>query len=396
MKDFEHLLEKAVADGVVIGAVVCAKGNVNYSNVFGNRAIRPKAEPMTQDTVFVLASMTKLMTSIAVLQLVERGIVAMDDDIAPLLPVLARQPILTGFKENGTPVTKDRKGPITLRHLLTHSVGGSYEFSSGDISQWKKIQGTLGKPGTTVDEVFGHPLLYEPGESWSYGSASDWAGKVVEKLSGLSLEEYMKRHIWAPLGLENITFWPGTNPDMAKRLCSMSIRDTRSGKAVQSRKLIPMTPGAREAFGGQGAYATMGDYTEILNSLLTDDERLLKRETAATMFQPQLSGGPQKALDEAFSNPQWAVGYYPPGAYNWCLGGLLVEGKTEASWRKPGTMLWGGAINSAWFIDRATGVCGVFGSNLLPSADPQIEVLMTGFEEEIYKKAAKERPKTHL
>ncbi|KAK8014205.1 hypothetical protein PG990_007501 [Apiospora arundinis] len=311
MKAFEQLIEKAVADGVVLGAVVCAKGKVNYGKVFGSRAVAPKVEPMEPDTIFVLASMTKLMTSIAVLQLVERGVVKLDDDVAPLLPALARQPILDGFKEDGTPITKERTGPITLRHLLTHSVGGSYEFSNADISQWKKTQGTLGKPGTTVDEAFGHPLLYEPGESWSYGSASDWAGKVVEKLSGLSLEEYMKRNIWTPLGLKNTTFWPAANPDMANRVSSMSIRDTRSGKAVQSRKPIPMTPGAREAFGGQGAYASMRDYTEILNSLLTDDERLLKRETTASMFRPQLSGGSKQALDEAFSNPQWAVGYYP-------------------------------------------------------------------------------------
>ncbi|KAK7975682.1 S-adenosyl-L-methionine-dependent methyltransferase [Apiospora arundinis] len=371
MKDFEQLIEKAVADGVVLGAVVCAKGKVNYGKVFGSRAVAPKVEPMEPDTIFVLASMTKLMTSIAVLQLVERGIVKLDDDVAPLAA------------DAGKTANIGR-------------VGGSYEFSNADISQWKKTQGTLGKPGTTVDEAFGHPLLYEPGESWSYGSASDWAGKVVEKLSGLSLEEYMKRNIWTPLGLKNTTFWPAASPDMANRVSSMSIRDTRSGKAVQSRKPIPMTPGAREAFGGQGAYASMGDYTEILNSLLTDDERLLKRETTASMFRPQLSGGSKQALDEAFSNPQWAVGYYPPGAYNWCLGGLLVEGRTEAPWRKPGTMLWGGAINSAWFIDRVTGVCGVFGCNLLPAADPQIEVLMKGFEEEIYKKAAEERPKTHL
>lgn len=108
-----------------------------------------------------------------------------------------------------------------------------------------------------------------------------------------------------------------------------------------------MAPGAQEAFGGQGAYASMEHYAEILNSLLVDDERLLKKETTAAMFQPQLTGGPRQALNESMANPQWAVGYYPPGEYNWGLGGLLVEGKTEC-WRKPGTMLWGGAINSAW------------------------------------------------
>ncbi|KAK8131453.1 beta-lactamase family protein [Apiospora sp. TS-2023a] len=395
MKNFEHSLEQAVADGVVLGAVVCAKGKVNYSNVFGNRTVTPKAEPMERDTVFVLASMTKLMTSIAVMQLAERGFVKLEDDVAPLLPALAKQPILTGFGEDGTPTTKERSGPITLHHLLTHSVGGTYDSANSDILQWKKYHGLLRKPGVTVEEVFGHPLLYAPGESWCYGTASDWAGKVVEALSGLSLEDYMKQNIWSPLGVKAITFWPAAHPGMANRMCSMAFRDTRSGKAVQSRKPIPMTPGAQEAFGGQGAYASMVDYTEILNSLLVDDERLLKKETTAAMFQPQLSGSPKQALNESMANPQWAVGYYPPGEYNWGLGGLLVEGKTE-SWRKPGTMLWGGAINSAWFIDRATGVCGAFGCNLLPVADPQIELLMKVFEEEIYKKASEERRKTRL
>ncbi|KAK7943752.1 beta-lactamase family protein [Apiospora aurea] len=347
MKNFEQSVEKAVADGVVLGAVVCAKGKVNYSKVFGYRTLKPQAAPMESDTVFVLASMTKLMTSIAVLQLVERGAVKLDDDVAPLLPVLAKQPILTGFREDSTPITKERTGPITLHHLLTHSVGGTYDFANGDVLQWRKIQGLLGKPGVTVEEAFGHPLLYEPGESWCYGTGSDWAGKVVEALSGLSLENYMKQHIWSPLGVKDITFWPAARPDMANRMCSMSIRDTRSGKAVQSRKPIEMAPGAQEAFGGQGAYATMGDYTEILNSLMVDDERLLKKATTAAMFRPQLTGDSRQALNEAIAHPEWAVGYYPPGAYNWGLGGLLVEGKTE-SWRKPGSLLWGGAINSAW------------------------------------------------
>lgn len=131
---------------------------------------------MERDTIFVLASKTKLMTSIAVLQLVERGLVKLDDDVAPLLPALAKQPILTGFGEDGTPITKERSGPITLHQLLTHSLGGTYEFANSDILQWRKYQGLLGKTGGTIEEVFGHPLLYEPGESWCYGTASDVRG----------------------------------------------------------------------------------------------------------------------------------------------------------------------------------------------------------------------------
>ena len=107
------------------------------------------------------------------MQLVERRVVKLDEDVAHLLPALAKQPILTGFEKNVNPITKERSGPITLHHLLTHSVGGTYEFANSDILQWRKYQGLTGKSGATVEEVFGHPLLYEPGESWCYGTASD-------------------------------------------------------------------------------------------------------------------------------------------------------------------------------------------------------------------------------
>lgn len=128
---------------------------------------------MEKDTVFVMASMTKLITTIAALQLVERGLVALDQDVSPQLPVLAAQPILAGFGDDGVPVLKTREKPITLRQLLTHSFGGVYGFLSSNIARYRHHLGIDGARGTTVDELFAMPLLYEPGESWTYGGGLD-------------------------------------------------------------------------------------------------------------------------------------------------------------------------------------------------------------------------------
>lgn len=320
---------------------------MDYCKAFGNRQVKPEEKPMTGDTVFTIASMTKLMTTIAALQLVERRVVALDDDVTPVLPVLAQQGVLTGFSSDDVPITEKRKQAITLRQLLTHSSGVGYDFLQPEINQYKQYHNIA--PGTTINERFGTPLLHQPGEGWSYGGSLDWVGQLVEKLSGLSLEEYMKEHIWDPLGLRDITFWPKSRPgEYTERRAAMSIRDGKTGKAVQSRKPIDLGADLVEAAGGQGAFATMTDFMEIVHSLLLDDERLLKRDTTKIMFEPQLSAASKAALLTAFKHPEWAVGHFPDtGQYDWGLGGLLIDGDRHP-FHKRGTILWSGAPNLVW------------------------------------------------
>ncbi|KAH6652840.1 beta-lactamase family protein [Truncatella angustata] len=390
MEGVEKAINEAVKNDTILGAVVLARdktGKLNYSRAFGSRQVSPEPEPMTLDTVFSIASMTKLMTSIAALQLVERGLVKLDDDVASLLPVLARQEVLTGFSPDGVPATEKRRGPITLRHLLTHSSGVGYDFLQPEINRYKEHHKLSLAPGRTIKERFGNPLVNQPGEGWAYGGSLDWVGKLVEKLGGLTLEDYMKRHIWEPLGLKDITFWPGARPgEFRARQAAMSIRDAETGKAVQSRKPINISEGLVEAAGGQGAFATMRDYMEIVHSLLVDDERLLKRQTTDIMFKPQLPSFPaaKAALLEDFKHPDWAVGSFPDtGEYDWGLGGILIDGDKHPH-RRNGAMLWSGAPNLVWFIDRAAGLCGVFGVQVLPPADPQVTKLVEVFEQGVY------------
>ncbi|KAI1875352.1 hypothetical protein JX265_004410 [Neoarthrinium moseri] len=387
MEGVETLMNKAVQDGTILGAVLLAKdksGNVNYYNAFGSRTVVPEEKPMEKDTIFLMASMTKLMTTIAALQVVERGLIKLDDDVTGLLPVLAKQEVLTGFSEDGKPTVEKRRKPITLRQLLTHSFGGAYDFLSPDIVKYREYHKIPEGPRTTIDEAFGTPLLHQPGEGWLYGPGLDWAGQVVEKLTGTTLEEHMQQNIWGPLGLRDITFWPEARADMQPRRAAMAIRDAATGKAVQSRKPINISAGLTQAAGGQGAFAGLADYLEILRSLLVDDGRLLRRATTEAMFRPQLSPAAKAALLANFKHPEWAVGHFPDTEeYDWGLGGILIDGDKHP-FRKRNAMLWSGNANLSWFLDRTAGVCGVFGTQLLPPADPQIEELIKAFEEGVY------------
>ncbi|KAH8650704.1 beta-lactamase family protein [Ilyonectria robusta] len=390
MSNFEKLIESAVRDRVVPGVTLLAKdasGNFNYAKVTGKRSLGPgHEETLTQDTLFSLASMTKLLTTIAALQLVERGSIQLDDEVTPFVPVLARQEILTGFAQDGSPITKERSNPITLRQLLTHSAGAAYAFTSPLIQQWLQYTGRA-EFSSTIDEAFDFPLVYESGEGWLYSSSLDWAGKVIEKVTGLTLEDYMQRNIFDPLGIKGITFWPRKNPELAPRLASISVRDSATGKTVYKEGTRNFSDGLGECFGGQGAFADLRDYLKVLHSILVDDEKLLKKQTTALIFQPQLSLASKAALKIAMKDPSWVVGHFPDtGEYDWGLGGLLIDGDKH-DYRRRNTLVWSGAANLFWFIDRTAGLCGIFGTQVFPHADPTVEPLIKAFEEEVYTKA---------
>ncbi|OTA88782.1 hypothetical protein M434DRAFT_34687 [Hypoxylon sp. CO27-5] len=387
MATFEEQVTSAVERGFAPGVVVIAKdkeGKVDYSKAFS----RKDATPYNEDTVMSLASMSKLVTTVAALQVVERGLITLDEDVSPFLPLLAKQGILTGFADNGEPIIRERRNPITLRQLLTHSAGLGYDFIHEELAKvgaWKKLP----KPAATIDEAFDLPLLYEPGEGYQYSASIDLAGKLVENLTGKSLEDFMRQNIFEPLGMNSTTFFPANHPDIEARRVPTAYREDPVGPVVEKPGDTWLTEGKKEAFGGQGLFSTMPDYVKLLHSLLVDDERVLKKETTALMFKPQLSPKSKEALLEMTRNPAFLIGDFPQtNEYDWGLGGILIDGDKH-NYRGRGTLIWGGAANLFWFLDREAGVCGVFGTQVLPPADDRIKGLIKAFEEEVYKKAGK-------
>lgn len=388
LPSFEAFLAKAVQDGIIPGAVVVAKsksGKLDYTYATGSAA--PNV-PITPETIFTLASMTKLITTIALLQLVEQKKLSLDEDITRYVPDLAKLPIL---QEDDS--VRPRRNPITLRHLLTHTSGISYPFLEPRLAAYKKAHSSSGddpRAGKTVKTRYDAPLLFEPGTAWKYGAGIDWAGQVLEAVTGQGLDEYCQENILRPLGISpsQITFFPAKQEGLvgSAKMAAMSVRgeDERVTFAAGPGRY----DGNEDAFGGEGMYADMPSYTKVLYSLLVDDGKILGREMAREMFKPAIpTEEARRSLLKELETPEWIVGDVPhTGEYDWGLGGLLVDGDKH-EYRKRGMLFWGGMFNLTWFVDREAGVCGAFGTQVLPVGDAKVRDLHREFEKVVYETA---------
>jgi CubicO group peptidase (beta-lactamase class C family) len=298
------------------------------------------------------------MTSICALQLVERGLVTLDEPVYKHIPELKDFPVITGFKEDGTPIEEPHKNPITLRLLLTHSSGLVYEQLHPKTLAYRKFYGehTSKVMSAKLLERFSCPLAFEPGTSWSYGSSLDYAGLLVERISGLSLEEFMRQNLWEPLGVKDMTFYLSKRPDMKARMADMSRRDDATGKVVKSDALQPYQQLSGEevedCMGGQGVFTSGSEYIKILHGVLTSDEneKILKKETVEMLFKPQLGAESAAMLNMVLQDTTVnnAMGGLPKEVRkDWGLGGLLIRIDT-ADGIKEGTLFWGGLPNLSW------------------------------------------------
>ncbi|KAG5922870.1 hypothetical protein E4U53_003642, partial [Claviceps sorghi] len=312
----------------------------------------PDQNPVDQHTVFALASCTKVPTTVAALQLVDRKLLSLDTDVSRLLPVLGRQEILTGWAADGSPVLRKRRAPITLRQLLTHSSGCGYDFYSPQLKRFRRWQGTTAATRrATVEEWFDQPLVFEPGQDWAYGCGLDWAGRLVEQLSGMDLEEYMRRHIWTPLGCSSFTFWPRA-PGYTRGVATLTERNPGTGRLDVLPRGLDINENVAECFGGHGGFCSAGDFAELLLSLLADDGRLLRPGSVELMFRDQLPPRSRERIQALMEKEDYTVGDYHAGeVYTWGLGGVLIEETRDSRAtydRGPRTLGWCGRMNHYW------------------------------------------------
>ncbi|KIX04556.1 uncharacterized protein Z518_05426 [Rhinocladiella mackenziei CBS 650.93] len=358
---FTEILEAATKPGPnrkVPGAVVIAadaSGNIIHFEAQGVTSVAPElAKPMAKDTTFWIASCTKLLTTVAVLQCVEKGQLTLDDDVSSILPEWKEPEILTGFDEKtGQPQMVKAKNKITLRHLLTHSSGMGYDFISPKLKQWRELRGEkMGPVDGDIAKQYTLPLLFEPGEGWSYSCAIDWAGQMVERVNGgIRLGEYMKKHIWEPLDMPSTAF-----------------PKTPTGDFVVATPYPAQNP--KDDLGGGGLYSCASDYVKVLISLLKNDGALLRPETVQMMFTPQLADSQHLKATVTMPDvgPLFRSGVESE-SWNFGLGGCLNMKDVDGICKK-GTMTWGGLPNLFWWIDPAAGTCGLYMSQLLPPGDP--------------------------
>lgn len=378
----DSLLQQATQAGDVPGVVagVTTREGTIYEGAFGVRKAG-ETQAMTVDTVGLIASMTKAITSVAVMQLVEQGKLSLDEPASKYAAELGKVQVLDGFDAADKPRLRAPKRAITLKHLLTHTAGFGYFFSSAEIKKHGDVTG-YPSPFTCTRASLDAPLLFDPGERWEYGINLDWAGQIVERVSGLRLGEYFAKNILGPLGMNDTAVV--MRPDMLARRASIHARQP-DGTATPIDFMLPQSP--EVDMGGHCLYGTVGDYLKfvrmILNRGASPGGRILKAETVDAMGENQIGDlliSGFKTSDPAVLND---MPLPPEIPHNWGLAYMLNQ-KTFITGRKPGSMMWAGICNSYYWIDPTTGVAGAYLTQVLPFADVKSLPLFFGFEATVY------------
>ena len=379
-------LRSAVERGDVPGVVAMAttRGEVVYESAFGRRAL-PDGAAMTTDTVFWIASMTKAITSMAAMQLVEQGKLKIDQPISDVLPELSAPQVLDGFDASGEPKLRSANRQITLRHLLTHTSGFVYDIWNAEMGRYmetKSIPGII----SCQNAALGLPLVFDPGNRWDYGIGIDWAGKAVERVSGQKLGDYFDEHLFGPIGMPDTAF--KLTDERRARLAGMHARG-EDGTLAPMEFEVPQEPEFH--MGGGGLYGTASDYLAfqrvILNDGRANGRSVLKPETFRLMITNaigDLNVQPLKTAMPQFSND---AEFFPGMTKKWSLG-FMISTEPVPGGRSAGSLAWAGLGNTYFWIDPGKGIAGVILMQLLPFADPKALSVLDDFEKAMYAQLA--------
>lgn len=373
---FEAALDGAVAEGRIAGAValVADRDGTAYQHAAGARTVGEPAA-MDPDTVFWIASMTKAVASVAALQLVEGGKLSLDGDLAALLPDLAGLEVFDGLE------LRPARGPVTLRHLLTHTSGFGYAWLHGEIGAWVSATGVPG-PASGRRSAHRQPLLFDPGQGWAYGIGIDWVGIAIEAASGQRLDAYLAEHVLGPLGMTDTAF--RLSAAQAARKAGVHARGA-DGALMAIPLGLPDDPEVLS--GGHGLYATAPEYGRFLRMLLNggalDGARILTTESMAALGTVQTGSrraGALKSVDPTMSNDFDA---YPDMLTGWGLATMITP-EPSPDGRSAGSLAWGGLANTYYWADPAAGKAGLILTQLLPFADPETLALFAKLERGAY------------
>ncbi|KAF4981739.1 hypothetical protein FZEAL_2541 [Fusarium zealandicum] len=394
--DIETSFQAAIDNGKIKGAILCAtdaKGDFVYNNTPGERTLLSgEKRPQQLDDVLFLASATKLFATIAALQCVEDGLLTLTGDLSTIAPELSEKQVLTGFSEDDQPLLEPASRPITLEMLLTHSAGTAYHFLTPPVAKWReKFSPPEQDKQKRVEELFVYPLAHQPGAGWMYGSGLDWAGRIVERVTGRTLGDHVLDRILAPLGLKDAQFYPVTREDLRARLIDLNPDDPDGlGRAVLGGG-GDMNLLGKGDFGGHGMFIAGADFIKVLQSLLANDGKILKTATVDDMFQqhlaPEAAAGHQAVL-KGPAGVFFRVGVDAETKMGYGLGGLLTLEDADG-WYGAHTLTWGGGLTLAWFIDRKNDLCGVGAVQAALPVDTELVVeLKQVFRKDIYRKHA--------
>jgi CubicO group peptidase (beta-lactamase class C family) len=375
--EIDAILQAAVDAAEVPGvvAMVANERSVIYQGAFGVRGLDAAAK-MSADTVFRIASMVKLLTSVAAMQLVERGKLKLDQPAAKIDPTLGAPRVLTGFDAKGIPQLRPARRPITLRDLLSHTSGFSYRLWDANVVRYLDV--ARSKPALPRT-----PLMFDPQTRWAYGGGLDRVGRLIEIVSGKTLDRYFRDHIAGPLGMKDTGF--SVTEQQRAREARLHVR--QADGTLVARPIEK--PNVRKVFsGGGGIYSTAPDYLTLLQALLNGGKlagkTILRPETVAAMSANQigdLEAGILKTTNPALSND---VDFFPGLRLRWGLGHMVNLDPVQDG-RKAGSLTWAGLYNTYYWIDPGSRIAAVIMMQILPFADTRALDLYRRFERGIYR-----------
>lgn len=357
--------------GVV--TLVVGRDGILYEGAAGKLDVARNVD-MPANAIFRIASMTKPITSVAVMMLVESGKLGLDDPVSKYLPDFENRHVISTFSAaDGTYQSRPAKRAITIRHLMAHTAGIGYAFSNPIVA--RLVQRTQ-KSETEL------PLLHDPGDKWTYSPSTRVLGQVVETISGQPLDVFLRDRILEPLRMSDTSF--AVSPEKLSRVVTVHRRV--DGKLVEE----PNTPTQRAPVRGDGGlYSTARDYGLFLRALLNGGSlpsaKLLGARSVDLMGENQI--GPivvaeQPAADPARTRP------FPLGAGRDKFGlGFQIATRDEryASLRSPGSLSWAGINNTHFWIDPTRHIAVVVLMQVLPFYDDRCIRVLRGFEELVYR-----------
>ena len=373
--EIDAYLTTVVRDTRIPGivALVVDADRVVYTGAFGKQNVAAGV-PMAADSIFRIASMTKPVTSVAVMMLVQEGDIGLDDPVSQYLPAFEDKPVIETFNAvDKTYTVRPATGPMTVRHLLTHTSGLGYAFANQTLAALVGAE-----PGASVTRL---PLLHDPGARWTYGESTRVLGTLVEEVSGQALDDFMAERIFVPLGMSD-TFY--------------TVPASKAGRVVTVHRTTPdglvEAPNPAEVtapvYGDGGLHSTAADYAKFIQLFLNDGRapngmRLLSEATVARMGENHIGAifvEQQPAALPALSEP------FPLGAGRdkFGLGFQITGPHSDKRSRSAGSMSWAGIFNTEFWIDPARGIGGVLLMQYLPFYDAAAIETLQGFERRVY------------
>ena len=374
----DEYLEQVVSDTYIPGlvAMVTNRDGVIYAGAFGSQDVA-RGRPMTVESIFRIASMTKPITSAAVMMLVEDGEVGLDDPVSTYLPGQLPEEVFETFGPTDNSFTsRPVDGEMTVRHLLTHTSGLGYNI-------FNEILFPLLRPGSAPPTQLGLPLLHDPGTRWTYGESTRVLGTLVEAIAGQGVDAFMRERIFSPLGM-NETDYAVASENNARLVTLHTPSDT--GLVEQ-----PNPEGAVSVLvrGDGGLFSTASDYARfmrmILNRGLGDDgSRLLLADTVDLMAQNHIGDLRVRLLpapNASMARP------FPLGAGTdtFGLGFQITAEHDSATMRSPGSLSWAGINNTQFWIDPDAGIGAVLLMQYRPFYDDTAIEALQGFEALVYR-----------